>query len=160
MSNRTEGTSWRAALTAALLLATGVAMGIVIDRHWLSPSDVYATPLTAEAIADRLDLSVTEAEKLQSLLDSLHGEILAVMQQDPDALGAAVQSAKVRIEAALPPESRGDFHAWMKEHQDRVINHMHGVMKHEIEHAGPGGGEHAKARGGEHKEDLHHPPGG
>lgn len=141
MKNWTDGARWRAAGAAALLLVTGGGVGVVADRVWLSPPEVQATPLTAEAMAKRLALSSGEEEHLRALLDSLHAEILAVVEQEPDSLRAAVRNAQHRIEAALPPDVRSDFRAWMREHHDQMIGRMHdGTVDHGEMHRGGSGG--------------------
>jgi hypothetical protein len=123
MKKWTDGASWRAAATAALLLVTGGVMGVLVDRLWLSPPEAHATPLTAEAMAARLGLSSTEEAHLRALLDSLHKEIL---HHAPDSLGAAVRNAQLRIEAALPANARSEFRAWMQEHHEQLRGRMHG----------------------------------
>lgn len=124
MKKWTDGAWWRAGGAAALLLVTGGAMGVLVDRHWLSPPEVEATPLTAEAMAARLDLSSADEARLRALLDSLHAEIHAVVQQDPDSLRAAVRDAQRRIEAVLPADARPEFRAWMQEHHERMMGRM------------------------------------
>lgn len=117
---------WRAALTAAVLLLTGGVLGVLVDRVWLSPPDVHATPLTPDAMAARLRLSPAEEAHLRALLDSLHTEILAAVDQGPDSHRVAVRSAQNRIEAALPARAHSEFHAWLREHHDQVTGHRHG----------------------------------
>lgn len=125
-----DGAWWRAAGTAALLLVAGGAMGVLADRLWLSPPETHAPPLTAEAMAARLGLSSAEEAHLRALLDSLHAEIVAVVQQNPDSLQAAVRNAQLRIEAALPPDARSEFRAWMQEHHRQMMGRMHGGPMH------------------------------
>lgn len=127
MKTSTDGARWRAAGTAALLLVTGGVMGVLADRIWLSPPELRATPLTAEAMAARLGLASAEEAHVRALLDSLHAEILTVVEQGPDSLRMAVRNAQHRIEAALPPDVRPEFRAWMREHHDRMNRRMHGV---------------------------------
>jgi hypothetical protein len=126
MKKWTDGASWRAAGTAALLLVAGGVMGVVVDRLWLSPHETHATPLTAEAMAARLSLSSAEEARVRALLDSLHAEIRAVVQQGPDSLRTAVRNAQLRIEAALPADARSEFRAWMQEHHAQMMDRMHG----------------------------------
>jgi hypothetical protein len=125
MTKWTDRAWWRAAGTAALLLLTGGVMGVLVDRLWLSPHEAHATPLTAEAMAARLGLSSAQGAHLRALLDSLRGEIHAVVQRAPDSLGTAVRNAQLRIEAALPPRARSEFRAWMQEHHTRMMDRMH-----------------------------------
>jgi hypothetical protein len=131
MNGSTDGAAWRAILTAALLLVTGSVLGVLVDRHWLSPPETHATALTAEAMATRLGLSSSEAVHVQALLDSLHVEIHEAIPRGPDSLRTAVRDAQRRIEAALPPEARSEFRAWMREHHARMMGRMHGAgMSH------------------------------
>jgi hypothetical protein len=131
MTKWTDATWWRAAGTAALLLVAGGVMGVLVDRLWLSPPETHATPLTAEAMAARLDLSSVEQARLRALLDSLRSEIHAVVQRAPDSLGMAVRNAQLRIEAVLPPAARPEFRAWMRDHHAQMRSRMHsGPMDH------------------------------
>ena len=125
MKRWTDRTWWRAAGTAALLLVTGGVMGVMVDRLWLSPRELQAAPLTAEAMASRLGLSSEDEARLRVLLDSLHSEILAAVAQGPDSLRAAVRSAQHSIEAVLPAEARAGFREWIQEHHQQM-RRMHG----------------------------------
>lgn len=134
MKSWTDGARWRAAGTAALLLLAGGAMGIVADRLWLSPAPVEAAPLTAEAMATRLDLSASEAAHVRALLDSLHAEILVILQQNPDGLATKVRDAHRRIEAALPVDVRPEFHAWIRQHHDQMMNRVRRGVDQGVKH--------------------------
>lgn len=125
MRTWTDRAWWRAAGTAALLLVSGGVMGVVVDRLWLAPRELQAAPLTAEAMASRLGLSSEDEAHLRVLLDSLHAEILAAVQQGPDSLRAAVRSAQHRIEASLSVEARAQFREWIQEHHQQM-RRMHG----------------------------------
>ena len=125
MKTWTDRAWWRAAGTAALLLVTGGAMGVAVDRLWLSPPELEAAPLTAEAMATRLGLSPEDEAHLRALLDSLHAEIVAAVQQGPDSLRIAVRDAQLRIEAALPVDARTEFREWIQEHHQQM-RRMHG----------------------------------
>lgn len=116
----------RAAGAAALLVLAGAALGIVVDRAWLSPPPIEAMSLTASAMSDRLGLSPGEEARLNVLLDSLHSEVMAAAVEGPDALRAATDAAHRRIEASLPAESRPAFHAWMQEHHEHMMRQMRG----------------------------------
>lgn len=125
MKTWTDRAWWRAVGTAALLLVSGGIMGVVVDRLWLSPPELQAAPLTAEAMATRLGLSSDDEAHLRVLLDSLHAEIVTAVQQGPDSLRAAVRDAQHRIEAALPAEARAEFREWIQEHHQQM-RRMHG----------------------------------
>jgi hypothetical protein len=148
MTKWTDGAWWRAAGTAALLLVTGGVMGVLADRLWLSPPETHATPLTAEAMAARLGLTSAEEAQLRALLDSLRGEIHAVVQRAPDSLRAAVSNAQLRIEAALPSDARSEFRAWMQEHHAQMVGRMHGgPINHGRTRGGGSRGTHPKDQG-------------
>jgi hypothetical protein len=126
MMKRIDRTSLRAAATVVFLLLAGALIGIVVDRHWISPPAIEATPLTAESIAARLGLAPTEEARLSALLDTLHVEMMRRLREDPDALGPAVHDAQRRIEAVLPPGTRPEFRALMQEHHEQMMRHTHG----------------------------------
>ncbi|MBI4539879.1 MAG: hypothetical protein HY704_10270 [Gemmatimonadetes bacterium] len=137
MNKWTDGARWRAAGTAILLLVAGGVMGVLVDRLWVSPPESQAAPLTVEAMATRLGLSSSEAAHVQMLLDSLHAEIHAAVEQGPDSLRTAVRNAQRRIEAALPPEARPEFRAWMHEQYEHMMGRRHGgPMDHGMMHRG------------------------
>lgn len=125
-NRRTDDARWRAAATAALLLVTGAVMGILVDRMWLAPPEVEATPLTADALVTDLGLSPSDAANVHALLDSLHAEIGMAMQEDPDSLTPLVRDAQRRIEEALPPDVRPAFRDWMRAHHEQMRGRMHG----------------------------------
>jgi hypothetical protein len=69
MSKWTDGARWRAMATAAFLLVAGGVMGVLVDRHWVSPPRIEAAPLTIDAMTARLGLSASEAAQVQALLE-------------------------------------------------------------------------------------------
>jgi hypothetical protein len=124
MTNWTERGRWGAAATAAFLLVAGGVLGILVDRHWLSPSPVEANPLTADAMAARLGLSSSEAARVQALLDSLHVDIHGAIPHGPDSLQSAIRDAQRRIEEALPPDARSEFRVWIREQHEHTMEHI------------------------------------
>jgi hypothetical protein len=118
-------------VVATLLLLAGGALGITIDRAWLSPPATESMSLTAGAMSARLGLSSDQEARLVVLLDSLHAEVLAAAAAGPDALRRATDAAHRTIDASLPPESRPAFHAWMQEHREHMMTQMGlGPMMH------------------------------
>jgi hypothetical protein len=115
----------RAAATAASLLLIGAVLGIAVDRAWLSPAPTGEMSLTASAMSARLGLDANEEARLNILLDSLHAEVTAAANEGPEALRAATRSAHRQIEAFLPPDSRPEFHMWMREHREHMMQTMH-----------------------------------
>lgn len=118
------GAPARAAITALLIFSTGAALGVVVDRVWLSPPAVEGMSLTASALADRLGLAPEEEARLQALLDSVHVEVTAAAADGPEALRAATDRAHRTIAASLPPESRAAFHEWMQEHHEHMMHRL------------------------------------
>lgn len=125
---RSNGTRWRAAGAAALFLLAGIALGVVADRLLLLPRAAEAQPLTAEAMVSHLELDATQETHLRALLDSLHAEMMAVVERHPDSLPAAARRAHLRIESALPPEARDEFRAWMQGHHHQMMGRIRGDM--------------------------------
>jgi len=125
MTTLRDAARWRAAATAALLVVAGAVMGVVADRLWMSPPDAQTTPLTAQAMVARLGLSSAEAAHVRALLDSLHVEVHAAVQQGPDSLRRAVRNAQQRIEAALPPDTRSEFHTWLQQQYRHMMDRTH-----------------------------------
>ena len=131
MTAMPNGARWRALAAAGFLVLTGGVLGALVDRYWFAPPAAHAAPLTADEMATRLHLSRDDKERLRGLLDSLHTEILAVVQQGPDSLSMAARRAQLRIEAALPPDARAEFREWMRQRHDQLMNRMHGDRMHE-----------------------------
>lgn len=127
---RTEGNRWTAALTAAFLLVTGAVLGIAIDRLWLRPPEPGGPPLTAEAMAESLELTSSEEARVRRVLDSLEVTISGAAGAGPDSLHAAAHRARMRLEKALPPRARPEFRRWMERHHRRMMEEMHGAGGH------------------------------
>ena len=125
MTGAYDGPRWRAATAATLLVLSGAILGILVDRHWISPPESQAAPLTAETMAEDLRLTEAQEAALRMLLDSLHTEIATAAAQGADSLQAATDRAHHRIAESLPPESRGAFHAWMQGHHEGAMRRIH-----------------------------------
>lgn len=131
MSHTNEGTRFKAAGTAVLLLLSGALLGVLVDRLWLVPREAAAASLTMEAMAERLDLEPSEEARVRALLDSMHAEVMAAAQAGPDSLLVMARSAHQRLEAALPPDARPAFRAWMAAHHEAMMQRMEGRRRHE-----------------------------
>jgi hypothetical protein len=116
----------RAAGAAALLLFTGVLVGVVLDRVFLLPAPATASPLTVESLAERIDLPLEDQVRLRALLDSLHAEVVAAAARGPAALRMEMEAAHERIEASLPPRARAEFRSWLHENRAHMMRRMHG----------------------------------
>lgn len=116
----------RAAGAAALLLFTGVLLGVVLDRVFLLPTSAGANPLTVESLAERIDLPPEDQGRLRALLDSLHAEVVAAAAEGPAALRVEMEAAHARIEASLPPEARPQFRSWLHENREHMMRRRHG----------------------------------
>jgi hypothetical protein len=117
----TSGHRRKAGAAAVLLLLTGVALGVFLDRVVFLPRPLAAMPLTAEALADHLDLPPSDELRIRLLLDSMHADVLAAAAGGPEALAAAAHNAHERIEAALPPDARAAFRAWVQDHHRQMM---------------------------------------
>jgi hypothetical protein len=148
-----DGARGKAGAAALLLLLAGVALGVLLDRVWLQVPEARATPLTAEALADHLDLRPSDAERVRALLDSMHADVLAATAEGPEALAATARLAHERLEAALPPDARPAFRSWVEGHHRQMMERMQRAGMHEGRM--PGGG---MQPGGLHDGALHDPP--
>lgn len=125
--NQWRGSSRRkAAAAAVLLLLAGGLLGVLVDRVLLLPHEAEAAPLTAQAMAARLGLSVSEQARIRALLDTMHNEMSAAAQHGSDSLHSVARNAHQRLEAALPPDARAEFRAWIQEHHRRMMERMGG----------------------------------
>ncbi len=151
-SDGTTGLRWKAALTAAFLVVVGIVLGIAIDRLWLAPGHVDRPPLTAEALAEELELTASEEARVREVLDSLETEISEAAGMGPDSLHAAARRARQRLERALPPHARPEFRQWMERHHRRMMKEMHGP--------GPGHGDEMRPMGRDSGHIMMRPPRG
>lgn len=143
---RTEGNRWTVALTAAFLLVTGAVLGIAIDRLWLRPPEPGGAPLTAEAMAESLELTSSEEARVRRVLDSLEVTISEAAGAGSDSLHAAAHRARMRLEQALPPRARPEFRRWMERHHRRMMEEMHGGGGHPDHGEGTGSAHPDSAR--------------
>jgi hypothetical protein len=133
MNQWKHGARRKAAAAAAFLLLAGGLLGVLVDRLWLFPRGVEAMPLTAQALAARLDLGPSEEAQIRALLDSIHAEVMAAAQQGADSLRTTARSAHLRLEAVLPPDTRPEFRAWMQDHHRWMMERISDARLH-----GPG----------------------
>lgn len=118
---------WKAGLTALLLLAAGVVLGITVDRLWLTGApEAEAAELTVAAMARSLDLAPADRARVQRLLDSLEVEVAEAAGSGPDSLRSVARRARARLEGALPPAARPEFRRWMQGQHRRMMERMHG----------------------------------
>jgi hypothetical protein len=132
----------KAAAVAVLLLLAGGAAGVIVDRVWLLPRAAGTFPLTAHAMAARLELGPVEEARIRTLLDSIHTDVTAAADHGPDSLRHTAQNAHLRIEAALPPEARPAFRSWMHDHHRQLMERLDGVRGHGPAHGEAGGRRH------------------
>jgi hypothetical protein len=116
----------RAVAAAAFLLLAGGLSGVLVDRLWLLPRQDAAMPLTAEAMAERLNLDPGELARIRALLDSMHADVLVAARHGPDSLIAAARRAHERIEIALPPLARPEYRLWIQDQHRQMMERMHG----------------------------------
>lgn len=118
----------KAALAAAVLFALGAMAGVAADRWWLGrrASELAAAPLTAEAMADVLDLDAGERARVTAVLDSLETSVARAALEGPASLQEAARGARQRLEQALPADRRGRFQSWMSGHHARMMKRMCG----------------------------------
>ena len=121
----------KAWMAAALLLLAGGLSGVLVDRLWLIPRGDETMPLTAHALAARLDLAPSEEARIRALLDSMHADVVDAARHGPDSLAAAARHAHRRLETALPPHSRVEFRAWLVDHHRQMLERMDDARAHE-----------------------------
>lgn len=121
----------KATAAAVVLLIAGGLLGVLVDRVWLlPPRRIDAMPLTAQGMAARLHLTPSDEARIGALLDSMHAQVLAAAQRGPDSLVVTARSVYLRLEAALPPEARPEFRAWMQDHHHQMLERLGGAGMH------------------------------
>jgi len=138
MSKSNASPRRRAVMMAALLLLAGGLSGVLADRLWLLPRGDDTMPLTAQAMAARLDLDASEEARIRALLDSMHADVIAAARHGPDSLATTARNAHLRLEAALPPHSRAEFRAWLVDHHRQMLERMDDARAHEPHSNGSG----------------------
>jgi len=118
----------RAAIAATVLFACGAVVGVTADRWWWdrAPSTPVASPLTAAAMGDALDLDDAQRARVDELLTDLEADVALAAQEGPASLQQAARDARRRLEAELPPDRRDRFRSWMGEHHERMMDEMCG----------------------------------
>jgi hypothetical protein len=134
MSHTIGGARWKAGAAALLLVLAGAAMGVLVDRSWLRPSDAAAIPLTVEGMVEHLGLAPAEEARIRVLLDSMHADVLLAAEQGPEALAEAARTAHRRLEAALPEATRPGFRDWVDGHHRQLMERMQGGGMHGAMH--------------------------
>lgn len=133
MNTWQDGARRKATAAAVLLLLAGGLLGVLVDRLWLLATEAEAMPLTADAMAARLELGPSDEARIRAVLDSLHAGVMAAARHGPDSLLTATRSAHLRIEEALPPDTRPEFRSWMQGHHRQMMERVRGGPMH-----GPG----------------------
>jgi hypothetical protein len=111
---------------ALLLLLAGVIAGVAIDRMIIIPHQRAPHDLTVEALADQLDLDPAVEARVRLLVDSMTIMVAEAARHGPDSLRLAARRAHERIEAALPPDARTRFRAWVEDHHEELMHRMDG----------------------------------
>lgn len=124
MRERTRPTRAGTAAAAALLVLAGALAGIAVDRLWILPAEAPDSPLTVDALVERLDLDGPEEARIRALIDSLHADVTTAARAGPDSLAAAARSAHRRIEGALPADARPAFRAWVRDHHGHAMGRL------------------------------------
>lgn len=117
---------WRAAAAGVLLLLTGAALGVTVDRLWVAGADdAVAAPLTFDAMAQSLELDPGQRERVRAVLDSLERDVAAAAAAGPDSLRATARRARQRLHDVLPPDRRPAFRRWMRLRHRQMMERMH-----------------------------------
>ena len=116
----------KAAVSGALLLATGMIAGATIDRVLTGRASVAAAPssLTVESMSEALDLDTADRDRVRALLDSVESDVVEAASAGSDSLRAVSRLARERLEQALPPDRRDRFQRWMREHHNSMMEGM------------------------------------
>lgn len=140
---------WQAALAALVLFGLGALTGVAGDRLWLgrAPAAAEASTLTAQGMVTALHLDAAQEARVRAVLDSLHGDLARAAQGGTDSLVSAALQGRRRLEAALPPDRRQSFQAWMQQHHASMMEQMGGGM---MGPRGGTGGDSATSPGGAH----------
>ena len=129
MTRPTWDTRWRVGLPAVLVFIWGAMAGVAIDRFWLTDGAratelLAAAPLTAQSLAEDLELDASQKARIDALLDSLRPVLERAAVQGPDSLQAAARMARQRLEEALPDDRRPPFERWMSDRQAQMMDDM------------------------------------
>lgn len=111
----------RAIVTAISLLGLGGAIGVTLDRVWLTHAGERAHgPLDAqtemvEALQAELALTVAQANEISAILERHQGQVTNTWETVRPHLRAAMDSVGSEIEVVLAPEQRERFRSWIRE---------------------------------------------
>ncbi len=112
---------WRAILAAISLLGLGGAIGVTLDRVWLTRAlegthgPVDAQMEMVEALQAELALTPAQATEISSILERHQGQVTDTWETVRPHLRAAMDSVGSEIEVVLAPEQRERFRSWIRE---------------------------------------------
>ncbi len=112
---------WRAILAAMSLLGIGGAVGVTLDRVWLTrASETAHGPVDAQtemlkALQAELALTPAQANEVSAILERHQGQVTHTWETVRPHLRAAMDSVGSEIEAVLAPEQRERFRTWIRE---------------------------------------------
>ncbi len=112
---------WRAILAAISLLGLGGAIGVTLDRVWLTRAGqtahgpVNAQTEMVEALQAALALTPAQANEVSAILERYQEQVTHTWETIRPNLRAAMDSVGSEIEKVLAPEQREGFRTWIRE---------------------------------------------
>ena len=125
----------RAVLAAVGLVALGFALGVSTDRVWLAhrAPALGLAPTHEQALVamlGSLDLTDEQHEAIDSVLQRSHAKVERPLSAVHPLLFAAMDSARLEIEAVLNPEQLAAFRDWLRAEHQRLERAQRSVIHH------------------------------
>ncbi len=125
----------RAVLAAVGLVALGFALGVSTDRVWLAhrAPALGLAPTHEQALVamlGSLDLTDEQHEAIDSVLQRSHAKVERHLEAVHPILFAAMDSARLEIEAVLNPEQLAAFRDWLRAEHQRLDRAQRSVLHH------------------------------
>jgi len=110
----THGAKWKAALLLALVLASGIGLGIVIDRAFLArrgalPPGEFMSPWRMGRVLARLDLTPEQRAQVDSILAVRRGDLARMREDVRPELDRIRIATETDLRAILTPEQVARF---------------------------------------------------
>jgi Spy/CpxP family protein refolding chaperone len=156
-----RGPQWKAALVLGLVLASGIGLGIVIDRAFLArrgavPPGEFMSPWRMGRLLARLDLTPPQRAQVDSILALRRQELGQVREEVRPELERIRITTEADLRAVLTPEQAARF----DRHLERVRRFGQPGRRHDRDFGPPGARRQRGGPGPEPRGEDGGPPAG
>jgi hypothetical protein len=122
IGDRFPSSRLHAALTLVAVLVIGIALGVTLDRFWVMRA-MPASPMNSATLISEMDrrlhLDVAQRDTIASVLRRHQMTVDSAWARVRPSLHAVIDSSQREIMAALRPDQRSAYLAWIRSHAMR-----------------------------------------